>query len=106
MKMAAAILLSLSLLLAGCGDSESVTPERYKQSDALFNRVGLNVMTSDSLEKIIEIDHSRMGFGKSRLGHASGKSYFIFKSGSGSPAEIYNQLTRNRFIHLADNLRE
>ena len=39
-----------------------MTPERYKQSDVFFSQIESNVTASDSLEKIVEIDHSRQGF--------------------------------------------
>ena len=51
----------LVLSLAGCGGPEPVADERYEGSDSLFAILDDNVAASESLEKIVEIDHSRLG---------------------------------------------
>ena len=51
----------LVVALAGCGDSEPVTAERYEGPDSLFALLDDNVSASEALEKIVEIDHSRLG---------------------------------------------
>jgi len=48
-------------LLAGCGNDEPLTAGRYKAPDALYSKLEANVLASNSLEKIVEIDHSRLG---------------------------------------------
>ena len=53
--------LALAGLLAGCGNGDSLSPEQYAQSDALFTQVASNVSSASSLKKIVEIDHSRLG---------------------------------------------
>lgn len=54
-------LLFAAILLTGCGSDEPLTAERYKAPDALFSKLEANVLASNSLEKIVEIDHSRLG---------------------------------------------
>ena len=51
----------LTIALAGCGGPEPVTAERYEAPDSLFRIVDENVAASATLEKIVEIDHSRLG---------------------------------------------
>jgi uncharacterized protein (DUF302 family) len=46
---------------AGCSDPEPVTLARYAEPDRLFSMVEANVQASGTLEKIVEIDHSRLG---------------------------------------------
>jgi uncharacterized protein (DUF302 family) len=48
-------------ILAACGQPEPVTPDRYIDPDRLFSIVETNIADSDTLEKIVEIDHSRLG---------------------------------------------
>ena len=55
-----AILLSASIV-AGCGGPDPVTPDRYESSDRLIAVLEANVSESDQLEKIVTIDHSRLG---------------------------------------------
>ena len=53
--------LVLVVLLAGCDGGPPLTAERYEQSDALFSRIETNVESADSLQKVLSIDHSRLG---------------------------------------------
>lgn len=55
---ALAVLLVVS---TGCSDPEPVAPSRYTEPDRLFAALDANVAASDMLEKIVEIDHSRLG---------------------------------------------
>ena len=63
MKLSESIftLLLTTSLLAGCAEDEPLTAERYRDPDALFSSMESNVLASNSLEKIMEIDHSRLG---------------------------------------------
>ena len=51
----------LTIALAACSGPEPVTAERYKGPDGLFAILDSNVAASESLEKVVEIDHSRLG---------------------------------------------
>ena len=51
----------LTIALVGCGRPEPVSAERYQGPDRLFGIVDANVAASTTLEKIVEIDHSRLG---------------------------------------------
>ena len=55
---AMAVMLVMS---TGCSDPEPVAPSRYTEPDRLFAVLDANVAASDMLEKIVEIDHSRLG---------------------------------------------
>ena len=58
------VLLASSLLvtsLAGCVDEEPVIPARYEQSDTLVSQIEANVLAAKSLNKVVIIDHSRLG---------------------------------------------
>ena len=51
----------LTIAMAGCGGPEPVPAERYEGPDSLFAILDENVATSGTLEKVVEIDHSRLG---------------------------------------------
>ena len=51
----------VTIALAACSGPEPVTAERYERPDGLFAVLDENVAASETLEKIIEIDHSRLG---------------------------------------------
>lgn len=51
----------LIVALGGCGDPEPVTADRFEGPDRLFAVLSENVAASETLEKIVEIDHSRLG---------------------------------------------
>ena len=55
--------LTIPLLagLVACGEPDSVTADRYSDPDRLFSIVDSNVASNEQLEKIVEIDHSRLG---------------------------------------------
>jgi uncharacterized protein (DUF302 family) len=53
--------LSIILLLASCDSGEPLTAERYQESDSLFSQLETNINTAAALEKLVEIDHSRLG---------------------------------------------
>jgi uncharacterized protein (DUF302 family) len=53
--------LSLITLLTGCDSGEPLTAERYKDPDALFLQLEKNINTTGALQKVVEIDHSRLG---------------------------------------------
>ncbi len=53
--------LSVVILLTGCDSGEPLTAERYKDPDALFLQVEKNINTTGALQKVVEIDHSRLG---------------------------------------------
>ena len=53
--------LAVPFAIVGCGDPEPVTAERYEQPDRLFAVLETNVAASEGLEKIVAIDHSRLG---------------------------------------------
>jgi uncharacterized protein (DUF302 family) len=55
------IILLCSSIVAGCGDPDPITPDRYESSDHLISVLEANVSESDQLEKIVTIDHSRLG---------------------------------------------
>lgn len=61
LRRAAAAATVFVLLVTGCGDPEPVSAERYAEPDGLFAILDQNVATSDTLEKIVDIDHSRLG---------------------------------------------
>lgn len=50
----------LAVALAGCGGADPVAGERYEGPDRLFAILDDNVATSETLEKIVDIDHSRL----------------------------------------------
>lgn len=50
-----------ALLTSGCGDGEPISAERYVSSDALFFQMEANLASSETLRKVVEIDHSRLG---------------------------------------------
>jgi uncharacterized protein (DUF302 family) len=52
----------LGFLLSGCSESEPPSPERYRASDTLMKQLEANVTHSPHLQKIVEIDHSRLGY--------------------------------------------
>ena len=54
-------LMAFSLLAAGCGDPAPISAERYAGPDRMFATLEQNVAASETLEKIVEIDHSRLG---------------------------------------------
>ena len=51
----------LTIALAACGGPEPVTADRYEGPDKLFAILDDNVAGSETLEKIVDIDHSRLG---------------------------------------------
>jgi uncharacterized protein (DUF302 family) len=53
--------LSVILLLAGCDSGEPLTTERYQEPDSLFSQLEANINAAAALEKLVEIDHSRLG---------------------------------------------
>jgi uncharacterized protein (DUF302 family) len=55
------IFLSVFILLAGCDSGEPLTAERYSGSDSIFSLLEKNVASADSLQKVVAIDHSRLG---------------------------------------------
>ncbi len=55
------IILSLAFVFSGCGGPEPVTAGRYEASDSLISVMEGNVSGSAQLEKIVTIDHSRLG---------------------------------------------
>lgn len=55
------VLMALgAAVLAACSDPQPVSPERYREPDRLFDIMAANVAASGELEKIVEIDHSRL----------------------------------------------
>lgn len=54
-------LMAFTLLAAGCGDPAPISAERYTGPDRLFATLEQNVAASGTLEKIVDIDHSRLG---------------------------------------------
>ena len=56
----ALFLLALPLAFVFCGSPAPVSPDRYASVDALFERVDRNVATAEGLQKVVEIDHSRL----------------------------------------------
>lgn len=54
-------LMAFSLLAAGCGDPAPISAERYAGPDRMFATLEQNVAASETLERIVEIDHSRLG---------------------------------------------
>lgn len=49
------------LTLVACAKPEPPADERYADSDRLFERLLSNLSASETLERIVEIDHSRLG---------------------------------------------
>lgn len=54
-------LFGFLLLATGCGSDLPFTPERYLNSDKLFDQLEVNVAANPAWEKVVEIDHSRLG---------------------------------------------
>ena len=54
-------ILLLTSVLVACGGPEPVTAERYEGPDSLFATLDENVAASEALDKVVEIDHSRLG---------------------------------------------
>jgi uncharacterized protein (DUF302 family) len=55
------ILIFAVVVTAGCGDQVPLGAERYASSDALFFQMDGNLSSSETLQKVTEIDHSRLG---------------------------------------------
>lgn len=53
--------VAVVVLLVGCGGNTPLPEQRYASSDALFSQMDSNLAASESLKKVIEIDHSRLG---------------------------------------------
>lgn len=53
--------LSLLILLTGCDNGVPLSDMRYEHSDQLLSKVEANVTSTESLEKVLMIDHSRLG---------------------------------------------
>ncbi len=51
----------LVLALSACDSGSPITIERYESSDELFQAIDSNVAKEPSLQKVLEIDHSRLG---------------------------------------------
>lgn len=49
------------LALSACDRNSPITIERYQSSDELFQALDSNVAKEPSLQKVLEIDHSRLG---------------------------------------------
>lgn len=54
-------ILAFALALYGCGGPDPMTADRYAQTDHLFSVLEKNVASSEDLETIVSIDHSRLG---------------------------------------------
>lgn len=54
------LLIVVTLLLAACGGSEPIAPERYLQTDGFVEQIRGNVAASSTLSEIVDIDHSRL----------------------------------------------
>ena len=54
-------LIVVAVCLYGCGDADPVASDRYTEPDRLFAQLEKNVDSSDDLEKLVDIDHSRLG---------------------------------------------
>lgn len=54
-------LISAALLFSGCGRSEPIAAERYRETDGMISRIEENVAASARLSKVVDIDHSRLG---------------------------------------------
>ncbi|ARN74251.1 DUF302 domain-containing protein [Oceanicoccus sagamiensis] len=50
------------LLSTGCSDPEPITDQRYAGSDALFQQLESNLAKHSDWRKVIDIDHSRLGY--------------------------------------------
>lgn len=62
MRYVLSIGVSACLLLAtACGSDQPVAPERYLESDKLFQQLRLNVAANPGWREVVEIDHSRLG---------------------------------------------
>ena len=55
------IVLLLTSIHSGCGGRDPITADRYESSDDLISSLEANVSASSELEKIVTIDHSRLG---------------------------------------------
>jgi uncharacterized protein (DUF302 family) len=49
------------LALSACDRNSPITSERYQSSDELFETIDSNVAKEPSLQKVLEVDHSRLG---------------------------------------------
>lgn len=54
-------LATFVLTVTACSRPEPVAPPRYEGPDRLFERIAANIAASDTLERVVEIDHSRLG---------------------------------------------
>jgi len=54
-------ILVFAFAMYGCGGPDPMTADRYEQADYLFSVLEKNVAASEELEKIVSIDHSRLG---------------------------------------------
>lgn len=54
-------LLSIALVVSGCGDSEPIAEERYIATDHMVSLIEDNLTASAQLSKVVDIDHSRLG---------------------------------------------
>ena len=59
LKLSLAVLTSVAL--TACGGNSPIAADRYLESDKLFDALAANVASEPSLEKVLEIDHSRTG---------------------------------------------
>lgn len=53
--------MAAAILVCACSDSGPVSDERYAGPDSLFETIDENISKSADLEKIVGIDHSRLG---------------------------------------------
>jgi uncharacterized protein (DUF302 family) len=83
----------------GCGDPEPVSDARYAEPDRLFSIVEANVLASGALEKIVEIDHSRLG---AEAGSVMPPARVLIFSNPGLDAEL---MARNPLVAIDLPLR-
>src|SRR5210317_111997 len=61
MRFGIVVTIFLLVFAAGCGNPDPVSAQRYAEPDRLFATLDDNVAASEYLEKVVGIDHSRLG---------------------------------------------
>lgn len=55
------VFIGLSSLIIGCGGPEPIDAQRYTATDKLIQLATENLVSSSTLQEIVDIDHSRLG---------------------------------------------
>lgn len=88
LPLACSCLLITVALTLGCGEAVPVGAERYASSDTLFVQMEANLASSETLSKVAEIDHSRMG---AKAGSTMPPARVLIYSDPALETELINQ---------------